>query len=182
MQDRAKLLLNYNDELQNKADKLKSEREFKKTTDMEEIALIVKSIGNYNEQIENLVLKTEEQMATIKKMTEEHHVRSQKLETDFVVVIGDRYKEISKRNEMLEDVQNWLKHEMQKTDERDQLKELQEAGVRKHQAEMDNIKKERALAIDKLRKEMLMKIRNVKNQMLSMNEDQLQGTTKLTVK
>jgi hypothetical protein len=47
---------------------------------------------------------------------------------------------------------------------------------------MDNIKKERALAIDKLRKEMLMKIRNVKNQMLSMNEDQLQGTTKLTVK
>ena len=47
---------------------------------------------------------------------------------------------------------------------------------------MDVIKKERAAAIDKLRKEMLMNIRNVKIQMLTMNEDQLQGTTKLTVK
>lgn len=36
---------------------------------------------------------------------------------------------------------------------------------------MDVIKKERAAAIDKLRKEMLMNIRNVKIQMLTMNED-----------
>lgn len=49
MQDRARLLLNYNDELQNKADKLKAEREFKKGTDMEDIAVIVKAIGNNNE-------------------------------------------------------------------------------------------------------------------------------------
>lgn len=49
MQDRARLLLNYNDELQNKADKLKAERELKKKSDMEDIALIVKSIGKNNE-------------------------------------------------------------------------------------------------------------------------------------
>ena len=49
MQDRAKLLLNYNEELQNKADKLRAERDFKKTSDMEEIALIVKAIGKNNE-------------------------------------------------------------------------------------------------------------------------------------
>lgn len=46
---------------------------------------------------------------------------------------------------------------------------------------MDGIKKERSVAIDKLRKEMLMNIRNVKTEMLTMNEEQLQGTTKMTV-
>ena len=133
MQDRARILLNYNEELQNKADKLKAEREFKKTSDMEEIALIVKSIGKNNEQIENLVLKTKEQMAQIKKMTDDHHERLTQLNTDFVVKVEVRNKDIALRQEELEDIQNWLKHEMQKTDERDQLRELQEAGVRKHQ-------------------------------------------------
>lgn len=47
---------------------------------------------------------------------------------------------------------------------------------------MTGIKKEKGIAIDKLRKEMLQNIRAVKNQMLSMNEEQLQGTTKMTVK
>ena len=60
-------------------------------------------------------------------------------------------------------------------------KKLEEARE-KHRGELENIKKERGIAIDKLRKEMLFNIRNVKVQMHSMNEDQLQGTTKLTVK
>jgi len=37
------------------------------------------------------------------------------------------------------------------------------------------------IVIDNLRKEMLLKIRAVKIKMLNMNEDQLVGTTKLTV-
>ena len=49
-------------------------------------------------------------------------------------------------------------------------KELDE-GREKHRQDLATIKKERAAAIDKLRKEMLMNIRNVKIQMLTMNED-----------
>lgn len=47
---------------------------------------------------------------------------------------------------------------------------------------MSGIKREKGIEIDKLRKEMLQKIRAVKNHMLSMNEEQLQGTTKMTVR
>ena len=41
----------------------------------------------------------------------------------------------------------------------------------RHKENLKIIQKERSLAIDELRKEMLVSIRNVKIQMLSMNED-----------
>ena len=51
-----------------------------------------------------------------------------------------------------------------------------------HNAELADIKEKRTKEINELRKEMLFNIRNVKGQMLNMNEEQLQGTTKLTAK
>ena len=50
-----------------------------------------------------------------------------------------------------------------------------------HQAILDSIEKDKIKQIDDLRKEMLLQIRAVKVKMLNMNEDQLVGTTKLTV-
>jgi len=44
-----------------------------------------------------------------------------------------------------------------------------DVGRERHEDNLGIIKKERAAAIDKLRKEMLMNIRNVKMQMLDMN-------------
>jgi hypothetical protein len=91
-------------------------------------------------------------------------------------------KEIAIKKEELMDIRNWIDQEADKIIDKEQLeKELDEL-VSKHNQEQAVIKKERAIAIDKLRKEMLFNIRNVKMQMLSMNEEQLQGTTKLTVK
>lgn len=46
---------------------------------------------------------------------------------------------------------------------------------------MEEIEQEKVIQIDNLRKEMLLQIRAVKIKMLNMNEDQLVGTTKLTV-
>ena len=50
-----------------------------------------------------------------------------------------------------------------------------------HQAILDSIENDKIKQIDDLRKEMLLQIRAVKVKMLNMNEDQLVGTTKLTV-
>lgn len=50
-----------------------------------------------------------------------------------------------------------------------------------HEKILDNIEKDKIHLIDNLRKEMLLQIRAVKVKMLNMNEDQLVGTTKLTV-
>lgn len=51
-----------------------------------------------------------------------------------------------------------------------------------HVTNLKTVKKERQAEIYKLRKEMLFSIRDVKIQMLSMNEENLKGTTKLTKK
>lgn len=50
-----------------------------------------------------------------------------------------------------------------------------------HQRKLEQIEQDKVIQIDNLRKEMLLQIRAVKIKMLNMNEDQLVGTTKLTV-
>lgn len=50
-----------------------------------------------------------------------------------------------------------------------------------HEAKLEEIEHDKIVQIDKLRKDMLLQIRAVKVKMLNMNEDQLVGTTKLTV-
>ena len=61
-----------------------------------------------------------------------------------------------------------------KEDKLEELSTLEnelERGSERHKENLGIISKERAAAIDKLRKEMLMNIRNVKMQMLDMNQD-----------
>ena len=50
-----------------------------------------------------------------------------------------------------------------------------------HEQKIEEIEHDKIIQIDKLRKDMLLQIRAVKVKMLNMNEDQLVGTTKLTV-
>jgi hypothetical protein len=89
---------------------------------------------------------------------------------------------IEQKTEELGDVDSWLQHEKDKLFEKNMLEAELEEGRQKHKKNLDVIKKERGEAIDKLRKEMLLNIRNVKIKMLSMNEEELEGTTKLTAK
>ena len=56
-----------------------------------------------------------------------------------------------------------------------------EQDKRRHEETIDTIERDKIIQIDNLRKEMLLRIRAVKVKMLNMNEDQLRGTTKLTV-
>ena len=69
------------------------------------------------------------------------------------------------------------KVEKERDDWRDMVEEQQAA----HKKILQDIEQEKVHMIDNLRKEMLMQIRDVKVKMLNMNEDELKGTTKLTV-
>jgi hypothetical protein len=65
--------------------------------------------------------------------------------------------------------------------ERDHWKAKRDLQRVNHLSKLDEIEHDKIVQIDKLRKDMLLQIRAVKVKMLNMNEDQLVGTTKLTV-
>ena len=62
----------------------------------------------------------------------------------------------------MEDVKNWELHSKEFFKQKRDLESELEDAREKHRGELENIKKERGIAIDKLRKEMLFNIRNVK--------------------
>lgn len=115
-------------------------------------------------------------------MQDDHQKDLKDINTKHLAEVENKKQEIAALDENYEDITNWLLIEADKEFERQTLQNTFNGIIHKHQQEMDNIKRERGIAIDKLRKEMLQNIRNVKTQMLTMNEEQLQGTTKMTVK
>ena len=106
-------------------------------------------------------------------MQESHREIVTKMNSEFVSIVDSKNKHIEEMKLELADVRSWLKYESTRNEEKSELEEELEAGRAKKRAELALIKKERAGAIEKLRKEMLMNIRNVKIKMLSMNEDEL---------
>ena len=106
-------------------------------------------------------------------MNEQHQTTIRDMRTKLTVEKQEIYQIIELKQEQIDDIRYWLEHETEKTTEKETLEKELEDLESKHRHDVATIKKERAQAIDKLRKEMLMNIRNVKIQMLSMNEDQL---------
>ena len=115
-------------------------------------------------------------------MNYEFQQEVKKANTEFLISGEEMQKGISERHERLKDIRDWLANENEKQALRKDLQDRLNAEEIRHKENLKLIQKERSQAIDELRKEMLISIRNVKIQMLSMNEDQLQGTTKLTGK
>ena len=114
-------------------------------------------------------------------MNIEHDKTMKKMETDHIIMQDQKVEIIHAKRDDLDDIEHWMEKKDEKLEELSTLVNELDRGREKHEENLGIIKKERAAAIDKLRKEMLMNIRNVKMQMLDMNQDQLQGTTKLTV-
>jgi len=79
-----------------------------------------------------------------------------------VVKHDNKEREIAEKREELEDVKNWELHSKEFFKQKRDLEGELEDARDKHRGELENIKKERGIAIDKLRKEMLFNIRNVK--------------------
>ena len=101
----------------------------------------------------------------------------------------DRAKELVQRKEEIETLRvevnelldfrstQFIKEQKIKT-----MKEYLEFGRMKHNLELTTIEKEKFEDIERMRKDMLVKIKEVKTAMLSLNEDKLHGTTRLTIK
>lgn len=81
----------------------------------------------------------------------------------------------------IKDLKEFEEHRIEIQDTANLWKQNVNAQKDAHQAILDSIEKDKIHQIDNLRKEMLLQIRAVKVKMLNMNEDQLVGTTKLTV-
>ena len=95
-------------------------------------------------------------------MNESHQSTIREMRTKLTVEKQEIYQVIEQRQEMIDDIRYWLEHEVEKTEEKIILESDLETLEKSHKHDIATIKKERAQAIDKLRKEMLMNIRNVK--------------------
>lgn len=104
-------------------------------------------------------------------MNKEHEEKKKQMDTEFITLRNNKELIISQRKQDLDDIRDWLEVKEEKIHEMNTLEKVLDEGREKHRQDLATIKKERAAAIDKLRKEMLMNIRNVKIQMLTMNED-----------
>jgi gluconate kinase len=69
--------------------------------------------------------------------------------------VEDLKKQIVNQEERVEDINNWMDQEADKVMKRNILRNQLEILVESHEDEMTGIKKEKSIAIDKLRKEML---------------------------
>jgi hypothetical protein len=165
-----------------KCEKLQKQRNEQKAKDMESIKFEVEQIDKNNLKIETLETETKQLIESIRQSHEDHEALIKKKNTEFVILVQKKRATIEELREEIGDVSNWMEHESAKLFEKGMLETELEEGRLKHKQNLNEIKRERAAAIEKLRKEMLLNIRNVKIKMLSMNEDELEGTTKLTVR
>lgn len=107
------------------------------------------------------------------KVSEDHQQTLKMLNTKHLADVDNKNQEIAALQEQVNDILNWCMIEGEKAQERSDLQRNLDDLKHKHEMEEANIKEERRQEIDKLRKEMLQNIRNVKTQMLTMNEEQL---------
>lgn len=78
-------------------------------------------------------------------------------------------------------MQKFMVSKDERIEELETLKDEHKKLVAHHEKTKEEINEDKVVQIDNLRKQMLLQIRAVKIKMLNMNEDQLVGTTKLTV-
>lgn len=112
-------------------------------------------INNLNEKIEYLTKDNKEKEITRGKMQDDHQKDLKDINTKHLAEVENKKQEIAALDENYEDITNWLLIEADKEFERQTLQNTFNGIIHKHQQEMDNIKRERGIAIDKLRKEML---------------------------
>lgn len=149
---------------------------------MNEIKRTDKNMKKYEADIEKLIIDNKEHVKQIMEIHINHKEQMRQTQTTHTFHVEELMKENYEKKEKLDDIEKWMKTVDIKAAQRDNLEKALNLEESKHQENLHQIKREKAIEIDKLRKEMLINIRQVKLDMLTQNEDQLQGTTKLTVK
>ena len=113
MQDRARVLLRYNDELKGKIEELQENRDKTKKTDEVDIRLKVQYINKVNEQIEELQRVKVENKKQMEVIKHEHSKSIKHLNVLHVDNVQKKNDEISLKKEEMVDIKNWLDLEVQ---------------------------------------------------------------------
>ena len=100
---------------------------------------------------------------------------------DYTPKVEDITKKVNDKAMEVKELEEFILEQPKVEQERDDWREMVEEQQAAHKKILEDIEKDKIHQIDNLRKEMLLQIRNVKVKMLNMNEDQLVGTTRLTV-
>lgn len=171
MQSRAKHLWGDNNRLENQIKGKQDDYNYSRKKHDVDMKDKVERINELEAKIELLKKDTKGLFAERKKMNEIHQNDLKQLNTRHLTEIEDMNHQITNQEEKLEDINHWLDSETDKVQSRNKLRNELERLQAKHGYEMSGIKREKGIQIDKLRKEMLQRIREVKSQMLSLNEE-----------
>lgn len=105
----------------------------------------------------------------------------EKLVAQNEIILSRLSEDILKHQQTLDELKEYQRRAKEYREEKDLWTRKRDQQRENHAKFVEEIEHDKVIQIDNLRKEMLMQIREVKIQMLNMNEDQLVGTTKLTV-
>lgn len=103
------------------------------------------------------------------------------LEAHYKPLIEDKQQQVAKLKDHKRELIEFRDHEADHQATLDFWKQQVAEQQQTHKNLIEGIERDRIKQIDKLRKDMLMQIRKVRMQNSVTNEDQLQGTTRLTV-
>lgn len=121
MQDRARVLLSYNDKLKQKIEELQANRDETKTSDEVEIRQKVSFINKINEQIEELKNVKVSNRKNIDVISHDHLKVVKHLKSIHLGNVEKKHAEIQLKKEEMVDIKNWLDLEVEKVTQRDKL-------------------------------------------------------------
>lgn len=121
----------------------------------------------------------------IKDLNKEKHknlmMTTQAQEAEYDKQIKDNEKEMERLDQKLEECSQFEDKREEIEEHVEKLKERLEKERQEHEMELAEKEEEKHQAIEKLRKDMLFQIKETKAELLSLNDAELQNTTKLTI-
>jgi len=148
-------------------------------------------------------MKIERRVEEIDQLKEENQTQLEKklgLQKQYEELVSTRTAEIEKMKETqakeVEELQSQIddiklrlaninafrKIQVKVEEEKQNMVDELDRGRKKHAEVLEGIDNDKIMRIEKMRRDMLYKIKEVKQNMLNLNEDKLQGTTRLTIR
>jgi hypothetical protein len=128
--------------------------------------------------LEERVLKLEEEND---QSIREHEARLLSQKDADAQEIGRLHKQIGEQKEQLEKVSTFIEYKQTLEAQLQEKKRLLEDGAKEHATHVSDLERKHVQEKDRLKKEMLLKLRETKANLLKMTDNQLDTTTKRTI-
>lgn len=159
------------------ADTSTKAKHLKKIDDLvEEVKVEKENKKNMKEKIVELTEKLSEKKTETKQILSDTREKIFMTELELRQMVDDRKKQITYYDHFMS------VEKVDMTIEIENLKDLIDREREMKEASIQQLDKEKNERMEKMRKEMLLEVKQVKTDMLNFTEDKLQGTTRLTIK